>query len=132
MTEDKENCNFQQNYNVFGLDDKPCCYLYHKYCKDVEDCYFKELQKLRIENKKLKEIKMGIFSHDEDADWSEVYFYKNKADKYKSALEEIKRILIVCQEFKTCERCEFYKKCNKDLEGCIMEIIKEVLNHSEG
>ena len=54
MTEEKENCNFQQNYNVFGLDDKPCCYLYHKYCDEIDNCYFKRCKRLEQENKKIK------------------------------------------------------------------------------
>ena len=56
MTEEKENWDFQQNYNVFGLDDKPCCYLYHKYCNEINDCYYKRLQELKMENKKLNEL----------------------------------------------------------------------------
>ena len=54
MTEEnKENCNFQQTYNVFGLDDKPCCYLYHKYCEEINNCYFKRCKRLEQENKQL-------------------------------------------------------------------------------
>jgi len=54
MTEEKENCIFQQNYNVFGLDDKPCCYLYHKYCNEIDSCYFKRCKRLEQENKQMK------------------------------------------------------------------------------
>lgn len=55
MTEEnKESCNFQQNYNVFGLDDKPCCYLYYKYCDEIDDCYFKRCKRLEQENKQMK------------------------------------------------------------------------------
>lgn len=52
--ENKESCNFQQNYNVFGLDDKPCCYLYHKYCDEIDNCYFKKCKRLEQENKQIK------------------------------------------------------------------------------
>jgi SMC interacting uncharacterized protein involved in chromosome segregation len=62
MTEDnKENCNFQQNYNVFGLDDKPCCYLYHKYCDEIDSCYFKRCKRLEQENKASeKQIELDV------------------------------------------------------------------------
>ena len=53
MTEEMK-CNFQQNYNVFGLDDKPCCYLFHKYCNEVEDCEHKQLLRLQQENQALR------------------------------------------------------------------------------
>lgn len=49
-----KKCMFEQNYNVFGLDDKPCCYLFHKYCNEVDDCEHKQLLRLKQENKKLK------------------------------------------------------------------------------
>ena len=54
MTE--ENCNFQQSYNIFGLDDKPCCYLYHKYCEEIDSCYFKKYKRLEQENKQMKSV----------------------------------------------------------------------------
>ena len=56
MTEEKEDCNFQQNYNIFGLDDKPCCYLYHKYCDEIDSCNFKRSKRFEQENKQMKSV----------------------------------------------------------------------------
>ena len=79
MTEEKENCNFQQNYNVFGLDDKPCCYLYHKYCNEIDSCYFKRCKRLEQENKELKSLNKKICE-----DWEkEIKVYWNALEKIK-------------------------------------------------
>lgn len=95
MTEEKENCKFQQNYNVFGLDDKPCCYLYHNYCNEIENCYFKRCKNLEQENEELKEeIKHWQMEHREGCskrDWAYEQA-KKKSNKYKQALEEISEI----------------------------------------
>ena len=43
-----QNCPAANNFNVFGLDDKLCCYKYHKYCEQVETCVIKSIiKKLR-------------------------------------------------------------------------------------
>lgn len=63
---------------------------------EMKDCYFKELSRLEQENEKLKKT-----------------------------LQEIKEIINTCLEFKTCEKCKFYKACNRDLEGCILTLIKK-------
>lgn len=86
MTEEnKENCNFQQNYNVFGLDDKPCCYLYHKYCDEIDSCYFKRCKRLEQENKELKE-KLDKEEYNACCECTNI---QNQNDEYRSALEEI-------------------------------------------
>lgn len=36
-----EQCPCRNNFNVFGLDDRGCCYKYGKYCKDVIECKIK-------------------------------------------------------------------------------------------
>lgn len=46
-------------------------------------------------------------------------------EKLKKTLQEIKEIINTCLEFKTCEKCKFYKACNRDLEGCILTLIKK-------
>jgi hypothetical protein len=48
--------------------------------------------------------------------------------KYKQALEEIRKMLETCLKFTTCEKCKIYKKCNKDIEECIITMINEVVN----
>lgn len=115
MTEEnKENCNFQQNYNVFGLDDKPCCYLYHKYCGEIDSCYFKRCKRLEQENERLREeLNLHLYGTDDkmihtlygqpiqywiekkealDGANSLIKGYHLLIKKYKSALEEIKSI----------------------------------------
>jgi hypothetical protein len=84
VTKEKENCNFQENYNVFGIDDKPCCYLYHKYCDEIDNCYLKKCKRLEQENKALQAYK--DINEDFKKAWGELN------EKYKqlySALEEI-------------------------------------------
>jgi len=118
MTEEKENCNFQQNYNVFGLDDKPCCYLYHKYCDEIDSCYFKRCKRLEQENKELKENLLDKYSpryYDIVPKRQTVELYKkfddlrNQNNTYRSALEEIKAIIN-----QSCDNC----KHNKDSITC--------------
>ena len=46
-----EDCPAMRTFNVFGQDDKPCCYLEMKYCEDVGMCKYKLLKK-RKEAKK--------------------------------------------------------------------------------
>ena len=48
--------------------------------------------------------------------------------KYKQALVEIREMLETCLKFTTCKKCKFYKKCDKDIEECIITMINEVLN----
>lgn len=38
-----KNCPACRQYNVFGVDDKPCCYSYMKYCQDCTDCKLKQI-----------------------------------------------------------------------------------------
>ena len=52
-------CMFLEDFNIFGIDDKPCWYLYHKYCSEINACYYKQLQKLKKENERLKEVLNG-------------------------------------------------------------------------
>ena len=97
MTEERENCNFQQNYNVFGLDDKPCCYLYHKYCDDIENCYFKRCKRLEQENEKLRK-----------------------------ALEEIKEVANTCKYVGCSSECKYRDDC-PDLKDLILTKINECI-----
>ena len=85
---------------------------------------FAKIEKLEQENKELKAIierlgrpKLEIIDGD--------IAIQNL--KYKQALEEIREMLETCLKFTTCEKCKFYKKCNKDIEECIITMINEVL-----
>lgn len=80
-----EKCMFQQNYNIYGIEDKPCCYLFHKYCEEVDDCYFKQLQRLKQENEQLCEDNTRLGNNLDCAN-DEIHNLHN-------ILEEIKNIL---------------------------------------
>ena len=112
MTEEKENCNFQQNYNVFGLDDKPCCYLYHKYCDEIDSCYFKRCKRLEQEKNKYYQQTLDdeITMSDLIAEIQEL-----KADR---TLERISKLSI--------ENARLEQE-NKQMKS-ILEEIKEILN----
>lgn len=38
-----KRCPACKSFNVFGVDDKPCCYCYMQYCELVNDCIIKKL-----------------------------------------------------------------------------------------
>ena len=50
------NCPAANTFNVFGLDDKLCCYKYHKYCNDVEECILKSIIKQKEDEWLNKEL----------------------------------------------------------------------------
>ena len=37
-----KNCPSCTDYDVFGVDNTGCCYKYHKYCKEVDNCSIKQ------------------------------------------------------------------------------------------
>ena len=114
MTDEKESCNFQQNYNVFGLDDKPCCYLYHKYCDEIDNCYFKRYKLLEQENKKL----LNARNH---------FMAENL--KYFNALEEIREMAkfaqsLPCSDFLDCDNCD--DEITNNGQFCMHKRIEEI------
>ena len=39
-----EVCPAGHKYNVFGIEtDKVCCYRFHNYCENIENCYLKKM-----------------------------------------------------------------------------------------
>ena len=42
---DVSECPAMCTYNIFGIEDKPCCYKFHEYCSAIPNCYFKELKR---------------------------------------------------------------------------------------
>ena len=42
---DVSECPAMNTYNIFGIEDKPCCYKFHEYCSTIPNCYFKELKR---------------------------------------------------------------------------------------
>ena len=51
---DVSKCPAMDTYNIFGIEDKPCCYKFHEYCSAIPNCYFKEL---KLTGQKLENIK---------------------------------------------------------------------------
>lgn len=51
-----KNCPSCKMFNVFGQDDKPCCYYEMKYCEDVEDCLLKQIVEKCLDYPKRCEI----------------------------------------------------------------------------
>lgn len=132
MTEEKENCNFQQDYNVYGLDDKPCCYLYHKYCDDIENCYFKRYKRLEQENERMRyKIQEVVQANDRIiAECAEIMKPKcetsimselmKENNKFRKALEEIREIVIGNYEV-------LEPQAKKDIEKLINEVLGDEL-----
>ena len=117
-------------------------------CEDDKNCYYKQLKKLEQETECLKS------QIDFEAQKNEVLLQENEklkarvkeisekmsflnADRcseiirYKQVLEEIRDVLNTCLEFKNCEKCFFYTRCNKDLEGFVLNKINEVIGAEE-
>lgn len=93
---------------------KHYCYSCNDTCID-KDCYFKQLQRAKAENELLRQTLKN----------KNIVATVEENEKLKKTLQEIKEIINTCLEFKTCEKCKFYKACNRDLEGCILTLIKK-------
>lgn len=65
---DVSGCPAMCSYNIFGIEDKPCCYKFHEYCSTIPKCYFKELKrtvhKLQIKEQALDEIEANILEYE--------------------------------------------------------------------
>lgn len=99
-----------KNIIIDGINVSECCFYNNSKCNNPNGmacncinnavCYFKELKRLEQENKELKEEKLyrGIDRQFiEDAN-DRLYF---KAERYRSALEEIR--VIADDTFKVCD-----------------------------
>ena len=53
---DVSGCPAMDTYNVFGTEDKPCCYKFHEYCSTIPSCYFKKLKRVEQKLENIKEI----------------------------------------------------------------------------
>lgn len=53
---DISECPAMNTYNVFGQEDKPCCYKYHKYCNAIPICYFKQLKRKEKECEEYRKV----------------------------------------------------------------------------
>lgn len=50
---DISDCPAMNTFNIFGVDDKPCCYKYHVYCDAKPNCKYKQLKRELEELKKV-------------------------------------------------------------------------------
>jgi hypothetical protein len=133
MTEEnKENCIFQQNYNIFGLDDKPCCYLYHKYCDEIDSCYFKRCKHLEQEN---KELKIYIESNKQQVEEAEMLVMDN--DRLQQEVENLKDIIYYDVEKYRIALEEIREYCSRIERGevigtqdCLINSIKNIVNYT--
>ena len=50
---DVSKCPAMDTYNIFGIEDKPCCYKFHEYCNAIPNCYFKQLKQTISEIKEI-------------------------------------------------------------------------------
>lgn len=98
---DVSKCPAMNTYNVFGQEDKPCCYKYHKYCNTVLNCYFKQLKRKEQECEELKEQLDSVVR-----EWEEyTELYKQALDKIE---QEVKWVVDnrECYELRDADRCE--------------------------
>ena len=128
MTEEIK-CNFQQNYNIYGLDDKPCCYLFHKYCNEVDDCEHKQLQRLKQENETIRE-------HCKQVDETNKILYKEKCDliqeneKLKEDIQAQKGLITVGgkQQYELTLAYDKYKTALEEIRNNLKDICDRECN----
>lgn len=53
---DVSQCPAMDTYNIFGIEDKPCCYKFYEYCNAIPNCCFKELKLTEQKLENIKEI----------------------------------------------------------------------------
>lgn len=59
-----KNCPSLRMYNVFGVDDRPCCYNKMKYCEECPDCVMKDIVELCKENLNSLETYVDVRSYE--------------------------------------------------------------------
>lgn len=92
--------------------------------KDVNEDFKTAWEELKAENERLKyQILKWQKAYSRQYQINENKGYNKKEEQYRQTLQEIKELINTCMEFRTCERCKFFKMCDKDLEGCILSLI---------
>ena len=99
------------------------CYM-GKNCNETNDCYFKQLQRLKQENEEVLKQLEFVRTNRSVIDAERI--------KFKQTLEEIREMFRECcynaNFMNNCsEKCKFYKSCNGELSA-IRDKINEVLN----
>ena len=53
---DVSGCPAMYTHNIFGIEDKPCCYKFYEYCSAIPNCCFKGLKRTEQKLENIKEI----------------------------------------------------------------------------
>ena len=100
-------------------------------CKEHKNCYYKQLKRLEQENAELKQENEELRNLWR-LDCLKCENTKSNVDNYRTALEEIREMLITCCDRDYCEGCEYYDKCFNgtsvpDIDLVMINKINEVL-----
>lgn len=82
---DISKCPALHKYNVLGLDDRDCCYKYHKYCNEVVKCEFKSILNANNDYKKQYDVLLTKY-HDV------LKLAKQNADTYEYCMRDTERL----------------------------------------
>ena len=92
---DVSKCPAMDTYNIFGIEDKPCCYKFHEYCSAIPNCCFKQLKRKEQECEELKSDLTDL-SKIIDCKNGTILTFKEQLYKLKQTIAEIKEI---CNEY---------------------------------
>ena len=92
---DVSKCPAMDTYNIFGIEDEPCCYKFHEYCSAIPNCYFKQLKRKEQECEELKSDLTDL-SKIIDCKNGTILTFKEQLDRLKQTVAEIKEI---CNEY---------------------------------
>ena len=81
-------CPAMNTYNIFGIEDKPCCYKFHEYCSTIPNCYFKKLKREKQNSQEAIDTAIKEFNRAEEL--------KTLLKRKEQKLENIKEI---CNEY---------------------------------
>ena len=70
---DVSECPAMSTFNMFGQEDKPCCYKYFNYCSNNQNCYFK---KLKFKEREINQLQDELHSCEEKLEECKTHYYK--------------------------------------------------------
>lgn len=100
----------------------------HWDCRENKNCYYKQLKRLEQERDELKQENERLKEKVKDLDAMTGIFSARLAEKYKSALEEIRIYINRCRNSLCDSNCEYWNNCkgNYNIDN-ILTKINEVL-----
>ena len=111
---DVSECPAMDTYNIFGIEDKPCCYKFHEYCSAIPNCYYKQLKRKEQEceglEEELNDLTRDIKTH--------LKVEKIKLDQLKAENEKLEQTLAEIKEI-----------CNEYQKEYILNIGVEILTN---